>query len=324
MKQSFEQKIVLNEFAKDVLEGFSDEKKHLSAKYFYDRKGSELFNQITRHPDYYLTQCEIEILNTHKKEVSQLFNKEHFNLIELGPGEGIKTQIILEQLVKDSRDFNYIAIDISQKYLNQIQTQIEKYMHPSKIKMLNSDYFQGLDWVKNNSKRRNLVLFLGSSIGNFDTENTKNFLRQVWSNLRDGDYFLIGFDLRKDTEVLIKAYNDKDGITKEFNLNLLSRINRELKGNFDISCFNHFATYDVYTGAMESYLISFKKHEVYIGILNESFNFHEYEPIHVEYSYKFLVSQVEEYAANCGFEVIHHFLDKKEYFLNSLWKVRKK
>ena len=129
--------------------------------------------------------------------------------------------------------------------------------------------------------------------------------------------------MRKDIKVLLKAYNDKDGITKEFNLNLLRRINRELNANFDIPSFNHFATYDVYSGAMESYLISFKEQNVSIGALNRSFYFQEFEPIHVEYSYKYLRSQIEEYALISGFDIVNHFSDAKGYFLNSLWRVRK-
>lgn len=313
----------LNEFAKDVLKGFSNHNKYLLAKYFYDDKGSELFNQITRHPDYYLTQCEIEILKHYKTQLSQLLKNTEFNLIELGPGEGIKARILIEQFLKDSRDFSYVAIDISAKYLQQIRQEFQD-MPLSKLVTVNADYFKGLRQITHHSKRKNLVLFLGSSIGNFNEENTQSFFNEVWNNLNNEDYFLIGFDLRKDIQILLKAYNDKDGITKEFNLNLISRINQELNGNLDRSCFDHFATYNVYTGAMESYLVSNKQQDVYIGALNQSFNFREYEPIHVEYSYKFLLSQVEEYATKAGFEIIDNFFDEKGYFLNSLWRVSKK
>jgi dimethylhistidine N-methyltransferase len=323
MNQSLVEKNNINEFALDVLNGFSNEHKYLLAKYFYDERGSELFNQITRHPDYYLTQCELEILNLHKMKLSSLIANEAFNIIELGPGDGIKAKLLIEQFLKDSRDFSYIAIDISQKYLSQIQKKFQE-LSSLKLKTIHADFFEGLNSVTNQSKQKNLVLFLGSSIGNFNETNAQNFLRQIWNNLNHGDYLLIGFDLKKDIQVLIKAYSDTDGITKEFNLNLLSRINRELNCNFNLSFFEHFATYNVYKGAMESYLISSKKQKIYIGACNRCFIFQEYEPIHVEYSYKFLLSQVKEYAKKAGFEISHNFFDEKGYFLNSLWRVVKK
>lgn len=157
-----------------------------------------------------------------------------------------------------------------------------------------------------------------------DPADTNNFLYELWKTLQDGDYLLIGFDLRKDINVMMRAYDDRDGITRDFNLNLLERINRELQANFDLSFFHHYATYDVYSGAMKSYLISFKKQQVYIDALHQTFTFQEFEPIHVENSYKYLHSQIEDYAANTGFEIVRHFSDAKGYFLNSLWRASKK
>lgn len=324
IKPLYEQESINDpEFATDVLKGLSHKNKYLSSKYFYDPKGSELFNQITRHRDYYLTNCELEILNSHKGELSQLLSNESFNLIELGPGEGIKARILIDQFLQDSREFTYFTIDISQKYLNQLVKQFHEDLPQLKLKAINSDFFKGLKWLSSHSKRRNIVLFLGSSIGNFDRESTLKFLHEIWQDLQDGDYFLVGFDLRKNIDVLIQAYNDSDGITREFNLNLLSRINRELNADFDRTAFNHFATYNVYSGAMESYLISSKEQNVSVKALNQSFHFHEFEPIHVEYSYKYLRSQIEEFALISGFEIVKNFSDSKGYFINSLWRIRK-
>lgn len=142
-KLKYDELLSEQEFARDVAKGLSDDKKHLNAKYFYDVKGSELFNQITRHPDYYLTNCELEIIENHKKELSQLLSNEPYNIIELGPGEGIKTKILLNQLLADQRDFTYFAIDISQKYLKQISKQFHKNIPNLKMKTIHSDFSKG-------------------------------------------------------------------------------------------------------------------------------------------------------------------------------------
>ncbi|MBI2786900.1 MAG: L-histidine N(alpha)-methyltransferase [Legionella longbeachae] len=312
-----------NQFALDVRTGLSQEKKYISSKYFYDEKGSELFNQITQHPDYYLTQCELEILENNKLELSQLVQNEDFNLIELGPGEGVKTLILLEQLLKDSRKFTYFTIDISLKFLNDLTSKLLKLLPTLNIQSIYKDFNEGLRSLNLHPDKRNVVLFLGSSIGNYNELETKNFLNSIWQNLNDGDYFLVGFDLRKDINVLFDAYDDSDGITKAFNLNLLERINRELGANFQINNFKHYATYNVYSGAMESYLISTKKQDVYIKDLKQTFNFYEYEPIYFECSHKYRYFQIEQFAKNSNFKILKNFEDFKKYFALSLWQVQK-
>lgn len=312
-----------HQFALDVQKGLSQEKKYIASKYFYDEKGSELFNQITRHPDYYLTQCELEIIENNKLELSQLIKNEDFNFIELGPGEGIKTLILLEQLLKDSRQFSYFMIDISRKYLNHLTDTFLTQLPKLKIQAIYKDFNDGLHWLNLHSGKRNIVLFLGSSIGNFDETETKKFLQKIGEDLHDGDYFLIGFDLRKDINILLNAYDDSDKLTKAFNLNLLERINREIKANFQIKNFTHYPTYNVYSGAMESYLISSKKQEVYSSYLDQRFYFNEFEPIHVECSYKYRHSQIQQFAEDSGFKIIKNFEDARRYFVLSLWQVQK-
>ncbi|STX50669.1 Histidine-specific methyltransferase EgtD [Legionella busanensis] len=307
----------------DILNGLTSEKKFISSKYFYDEKGSELFNKITRHPDYYLTNCELEILRNHKAEIADLLNQQSFNLIELGPGEGIKGRILIEYFLQNSLDFTYYAIDISNKYLNQIINQYNQDFPDLTLVALNSDYLKGLQWLKKQSYRKNLLLFLGSSIGNFNYDHTQNFLQEIWSYLEDGDYFLIGFDLRKDIDILLRAYNDKDGITRAFNFNLLHRLNQELGANFDATLFYHYAPYNVYSGAMESYLISSQKQTVFIKALDKSIHFSEFEPIHLEFSYKYLLSQIKEFAKKSSFTIVKNFFDSKNYFVDSLWQVHK-
>jgi dimethylhistidine N-methyltransferase len=311
------------DFLHDVLIGLDSPHKHISSKYFYDGKGSSLFNQITRHKDYYLTNCELEILTTYKSELGAIFGTQSFNLIELGPGEGIKSRILIDEFLQHELDFTYFTIDISRKYLNQIVKQFHHDLPKLKLIALNSDYFSGLKWLSLRSKRRNVVLFLGSSIGNFNQEQTNIFLKNIWDDLQDGDFLLIGFDLRKNIDVLLKAYNDSDGITRAFNLNLLRRMNKELGAGFDIDHFQHHATYNVYSGAMESYLISTEEQSIPINELHRSFHFHAFEPIHVEYSYKYLLNQISDFANNNGYKIIKNFFDSKNYFVDSLWQVMK-
>jgi dimethylhistidine N-methyltransferase len=282
-----------------------------------------LFNQITRHPDYYLTHCEIEILNTYKKTIAtRMQNEKYFNLIELGPGEGLKTEILMKELLQHFADFKYMPIDISKTYLQNLHTTLKKHLPHLAIQGIHADYLSGLDWLHQHNECTNLVLFLGSSIGNFTFDVAETFLHDIAKKLNPGDYFLLGVDLRKDVHLLMQAYDDKDGITREFNLNLLQRINRELQADFDVSQFQHYATYNVYTGAMESYLLSLKQQCVTIKALNRCFYFDEIEPIHVEYSHKYLLKHIHELAHHCGFKVIADYTDKKAYFLDSLWQVQ--
>jgi dimethylhistidine N-methyltransferase len=240
-----------------------------------------------------------------------LLGEDEFNLIELGPGEGIKTQLLIEQFLADSLHFNYIPIDISAEYLHKLLNQFNRLITGLTMTPIHSDYFRGLKWINTNAKRRNLVLFLGSSIGNFDPIAVKVFLSHLHDALQDGDYVLLGFDLRKDIDILLRAYNDSAGLTREFNLNLLKRLNRELGANFKLEKFRHYPTYNVYSGAMESYLISLEAQIVAIKALARSFTFEAIEPIHVEYSYKYMLPQIEEFAQLTGFKTIENFTDSR-------------
>jgi uncharacterized SAM-dependent methyltransferase len=188
---------------------------------------------------------------------------------------------------------------------------------------IHADYFKGMEWIKKHSEQRNVVLFLGSSIGNFDTLSTIEFLQHLHNTLNKGDFVLLGFDLCKDPNILMPAYNDKKGITREFNLNLLHRLNRELGANFNLDKFRHYSCYNVYNGAMESYLISLEKQTIYIDALKKIFEFREIEAIHVEYSFKYRSEQIEEWAHKTGFRIVKHYFDSHHYFLDSLWCVEK-
>lgn len=313
----------LEEFKTEIMTGLSKPNKAIPSKYFYDRRGCQLFNQITRHPAYYLTRCEIEILTTYKATLANFLRAETFNLIELGPGEGIKTLILMEQFMHDALLFHYSPIDISVKYLEALEQQIAQQLPTLKVSAIHAEYMSGLQWLSTHSKQRNFVLFLGSSIGNFTHPDTEHFLGSLQHILHHGDYVLIGFDLRKDISILMDAYNDDAGITRDFNMNLIERINRELGADFDVAKFSHYATYNVYSGAMESYLISRANQTIKVDALKSAFNFQAFEPIHLEYSHKYLIPQIEKFANSTGFQVIKNFTDSRQFFVDSLWQVKK-
>lgn len=314
-----------HELALSVLEGLSKKPKGLPSRFFYDDKGSDLFKQIMSLEEYYPTRCETEILTQHGPSIARHLADSKFNLIELGCGDGAKTIILLKHLLDQKAHFNFVPLDISQAAVEFLLDNLEKEFKniPFQIEGLVAEYFQGLTWLTENLSEKNLVLFLGSNIGNFNRPTALRFLRHLWHSLNNDDLVLIGFDLKKDLDVLYDAYNDSKGVTKEFNFNVLERINETLGGNFDRKNFQHQGLYNVQTGAMESYLISQVKQKVYISELGREFLFEPWEAIHMEYSYKYLESDIESLAKSTGFEIIEFFTDEKNYFVDALWKVKK-
>ena len=191
------------------------------------------------------------------------------------------------------------------------------------LKVLSPITLTALTWLQEAEPARNIVFFLGSSIGNFDKNEVQHFLHHVWTVLNDGDYIFIGFDLKKDIQVLQRAYADSQGITAEFNLNLLDRVNRELGGNFDRSKFHFQSFYNPSEGRVESWLISTVEQAVTINELQKVFHFEAWEGLHVENSYKYGVKDIEELARANDFIVEREFLDSKEYFAGAIWKIKK-
>ncbi|HJL15096.1 MAG TPA: L-histidine N(alpha)-methyltransferase [Sandaracinaceae bacterium LLY-WYZ-13_1] len=314
----------VRDFAYDVLVGLSEKPKRLSSKYFYDDEGSRLFSRIMRLPEYYPTDCETEILEANADAiVAPLIGDAPFNLVDLGAGDGKKTMILLEALRRAGADFTFVPIDISEGAMKQLVGSIRQRMPDVRVEGLVSEYADGVHYLgREHRDRRNLVLFLGSNVGNFNAVQARAFLRRLWSSLGQGDYALVGFDLKKDIEVLLAAYNDAQGVTAAFNLNLLTRMNRELGADFAVDKFRHFGTYNVFSGAMESYLVSLEPQLVRIESLETSFAFDAWEPVHTEYSYKYLRSDVERLAEDTGFDPVHTFEDERGWFSDALWRVR--
>ncbi len=310
-------------FALDVLMGLSAERKSLSSKYFYDDAGSALFSQITEQPEYYPTGREFEIFQDHKGDIAGMLPKKPFTLVELGAGDGRKTTVLLREFLKKKKSFRFVPIDISEAAVKGLTEIVNTQFPKIPTRGIVADYFDAFKWLNRSDHQPRVVLFLGSTIGNFSRPQARVFLRTLWNALRPKDLVLIGFDLKKDIDVLHRAYNDSAGVTARFNLNILRRINNELGGNFVLSNFQHHAVYDVFSGAMESYLVSKKPQTVTIKHLNKRFSFKAYEPLHLEYSYKFLPEDIRNLASATGFEVLATYTDSKKYFIDTVWKVRK-
>jgi dimethylhistidine N-methyltransferase len=310
------------EFALDVLTGLSERPKRLSSKWFYDDEGSRLFQKIMATEAYYPTDSERWIFEQRGAEIARHFAGRDIDVVDLGAGDGAKTIVLLEHLRAAGVTVRYVPIDISEGAMRELVPRIEARFPGMDVTGVVGGYVSSLRWLSQQDDRTRLVLFLGSNIGNFDKPRARAFLRRLWTGLQTGDHALIGFDLKKDIEVLLDAYNDPDGVTRAFNLNLLTRINRELGANFDLQKWRHYGTYNVFSGAMESYLVSLEQQEVHITALRHSFRFASWEPIHTEYSYKYLPEDVESLAESTRFEVLERYLDDRGWFCDALWRVR--
>ncbi len=310
----------MNQFLNDVVKGLSAPKKYLESKYFYDAKGDELFRQIMNCPEYYLTDCEMEIFTDQTASLAGALVNQHseFDIVELGAGDATKSIHLLKELANDNVAFSYYPVDISTDVISLLHRELPKHLPKMEFKGLNGEYFSMLQKANSLSDRTKVVLFLGSNIGNIPFENSIAFCKNLRESLAPGDLLLIGFDLQKDPETILDAYNDRGGYTRQFNLNLLHRINRELSGNFDISQFKHYPTYDPGTGACKSYLISLKDQQVEVA--DFSFKFCMYEPVFMEISQKYTLPQTNEIALASGFKPVQHFFDSRNWFVDALWE----
>lgn len=310
----------LSEFAKDVHEGLSAPQKFLSSRYFYDATGDKIFQQIMNMPEYYLTKCEFEIFDTQKDDIlSAIHPDRKFNLVELGAGDGYKTKILLEHFLKEKADFEYFPVDISADVLFNLGKDLSQRFPKLRITSLNYEYFGALERLNELDDSPKVILFLGSNIGNFTPERARSFFDKLNKIMRPDDKLLSGIDLKKNPNIILKAYNDPAGITHSFNLNLLERMNRELGANFDMDYWDHFPTYDPFTGECRSYLMSCKKQDVTIKATGHTYSFRNNEPVHMEISRKYRLDEIEALARSTGFSVNQHFTDSKNYFVDSLW-----
>lgn len=309
-------------FAQDVMLGLNSNPKTLPSKYFYDAKGDKLFQQIMALPEYYLTQKEYEILEGQHEQIlaSILAQGQPFNLVELGAGDGMKTKILLRYLMETEVDFTYFPIDFSGSVLEELEQSLRQEMPDLQVKPIQSTYRDSLKNQEWENGLPNLILFLGANLGNFGVDEAKNIIDHLRVGTKKGDLVLLGFDLKKNPHTILDAYHDKQGVTREFNMNLLERINRELDADFDRGSFMHWPTYDPVSGECRSYLVSQKPQQVTIGALNQTFEFEAYESIFTEISKKYSLTEIGSLASSGGFHVEENFLDSEEYFADVLWQ----
>lgn len=307
------------EFGQDVRTGLSSFPKFLSSKYFYNTEGSRIFQQIMELEEYYLTNCEYEILQMQKENILMELPK-YFDLVELGAGDGLKTKILLKYFLEQQVDFIYMPVDISLAILNILSDSLVIEMPNLTVEVLHDDYFGALQKISNLSEKPKVVLFLGANIGNFSIIEAEAFLKQLRNSLNKGDFLLLGVDLVKNPEVILCAYSDSKGVTANFNYNLLQRINEELRANFIIENFMHQATYNPETGETKSYLISKIAQKVWIDALDLEISFEAWESIYTEVSQKFSLVQIETMANHIGFQIKRNFFDSKGYFTDTLWE----
>ena len=307
-------------FAEDVRRGLAAAPKVLFPKYLYDALGSRLFEAICELPEYYLTQAETEIFQRHAHEIAGALDGS-LRLLELGSGDGRKTRLLIEALVARQGGLEYLPIDVSRSAVEQSSERLLHAFPELTVTAFVGDYQAGLRAFRTEGMApgtRTLALFLGSTIGNLDAGDRIGLLRDIRAVLRPGDGLLLGTDLRKSGSVLLPAYDDALGVTAAFNLNLLSRINRELGGGFDLAAFRHRARWNQELGRIEMHLESLREQTVPIRSLGLEVRFAAGETIHTESSYKFEPAQVAEMAEASGFVLRRTWTDRCGRFASNL------
>ena len=299
-------------FAQELSYSFSQKQKTINPKFFYDEKGSCLFEKICTLPEYYISRTEVALLRQLEEKLPNYLNGD-FRLVELGSGSSTKTRILIDIIEKSQKHIEYFPIDIS-NILRESCKELQNDYKNLCITGIIDDYEPALELVKNYDDKNNLIVFLGSSFGNYDPNTGLGLLQKINSLMNSGDLFLLGLDLTKDETVLEKAYNDSQGITAQFNLNVLSRINSELDANFDINKFVHHAVYNKNQNRIEMYLRSLEKQIVNIPKADLVLEVKKDELIHTENSFKFTISQIKEMSAMSNFQIQDMWCDEKRYF----------
>jgi len=325
MKNSLVQASVLEEaFAQDLLEGLQKPFKSIPSKYFYDARGDALFQQIMQLPEYYLTRAEYEILSQQAADILApwLQSKRPLALVELGAGDGFKTKLLLDCLLQHKTEVHYFPMDISGSVLAHLQRDLAERYPKLVVHPIEGDYFEALQSYAFPTDMPKLLLFLGANIGNYSVAEAKHFYKMLSEALVQGDAVLSGFDLQKHPATILAAYNDAQGITRAFNLNLLERINRTFEGNFPLHLFRHYPLYDPETGLAKSFLVCEQACRVQLKKLNFGFSLAAGEVIFTEISRKYRLDEIAQLAEQQGFEVLQNYFDCKHYFVNSLWQKR--
>jgi len=296
-------------FLEDVIAGLSASHKTIPPKYFYDARGSALFDAICELPEYYLTRTELAMLESVGPEIAARVGAGAA-VVEYGSGSGRKTAVLMRAL----RPAAYVAIDIAAEQLRTATSALAAMFPSVRVLALCADYTRALDLstLEALNAQRRVIFFPGSTIGNFTTEGAFEFLSNAREVAGAGGAMLVGVDLKKDPALLNAAYNDAQGVTAAFNLNLLDRMNRELAADFDVASYRHHAYYDESAGRIEMHLVSTRAQHVMIA--GRRFDFAAGETIRTEYSYKYSVVEFQALARNAGFATPHCWVDPQKRF----------
>ena len=296
-----------NTLYEDVIEGLKRTPKSIPPKYFYDEYGSRLFDAICNTPEYYPTRTEMCILNDNLEEICAYLG-ENCVLIEPGSGNSKKVRLLLDSL----EPHTYMPLDISSEYLKNAARNLANDYPNINVTAACVDYTNAIKLPYFPANKRRVAFFPGSSIGNFEPREAAEFLANIADVVHPNGGLLIGIDLKKDTDILHAAYNDREGITAEFNLNVLTHINRELGANFDLKHFRHQAWYNEIQGRIEMHLVSTKSHRV--SMMSQTFHFEEGESIHTENSYKYTIEEFQALAGQVGFKAKKTWTDGNQLF----------
>jgi dimethylhistidine N-methyltransferase len=301
--------------AVEVFTGLTGEPKTLSPWLFYDEAGSRLFEEITELPEYYVTRTERQILAEHADEiVSAAAGGRDISMIELGAGTATKTGLLLNAAVRLQGSVTYYPIDVSQTALDEARTRLEAELPEVTVEPIVADYTEGMRQNSSTRSGRRLVLYIGSSIGNFSPVDAVEVLRGVRVQLSSGDCLLLGTDMVKDARMLHAAYDDAAGVTARFNMNVLTRINRELDADFDPRLFRHQARWNAQESRVEMHLESLQAQKVAVRDLDLEVPFSLGETIHTENSYKFTDESVRALLTRAGFRLREQWSDADKWF----------
>lgn len=295
------------DFYAEVIEGLQEQQKSIPPKFFYDEAGSILFDKICELPEYYPTRTERKILTAHANEIAELIGH---NCLLLEPGSGSCEKVRL--LLDDLKPHAYVPMDISREYLRQSAQSISQDYPWLDVYAACIDFTQPIDLSFCPQDAQRIAFFPGSSIGNFEPSDARAFMQHVANTVGANGGMLIGVDLKKDNKILNSAYNDNSGVTAKFNLNLLTRINRELDADFDVNCFEHQAFYNESRGRIEMHLVS--QAEQVVNIRNNKIKLARGESIHTENSYKYTVPEFQELASQAGFKPVYVWTDPDALF----------
>jgi dimethylhistidine N-methyltransferase len=309
----------LEDDAREVLQGLSSSPKKLPPRLFYDQAGSALFEQITELPEYYLTATEQAIFERHAGSMVQAAGAAS-TIIELGAGTARKTMLVLRAALAQHRSVTFIPVDVSSFALDVAQQRVTTELPQVTVHPLVMDYTRKSSTFSRIPGRK-LVLYIGSSIGNFEPMAASALLRHLRSSLAPGDSLLLGTDMQKPVDILLRAYDDSAGVTAHFNLNILARINREFDADFDLAAFQHCVRWNHHDSRIEMHLKSRTHQRVHIEALDLAVNFNPGETIHTENSYKFTSAMLNALASNAGLTIEQTWRDERSWFSVTLLRV---